>query len=186
MNDLQALEQAYRNAERVIAAVTPDDYGRPTTCTEWDVRALLDHMIGAITIFPAMLRGEPPDLDRDFVGSDPASSFRAEVEPNLEAWRAPGALETTTEFLPGVRLVELNVCDSVVHTWDLATSTDQGGALPDDLAERTYSQVKEWPLEISRSSGAFGPEIPLTEGASVGDRLLALLGREPCAGGRSS
>ena len=179
MDDLQALEQAYRNAERVIGAVTPDDYGRPTTCTEWDVRALLDHMIGAITMFPAMLQGEAPDLDREFVGADPATSFRAEAERNLEAWRAPGALDTTVEFLPGVRLVEINVCDAIIHIWDLATSTDQDGALPNDLAEHAFALVSEWPLDISRSAGAFGPEIPLHEGASVGDRLLALVGRQP-------
>lgn len=55
MEPLDALERAYEHAEHVVAKTTPSDYARPTPCPEWDVRALLNHLVGSISLFPAML-----------------------------------------------------------------------------------------------------------------------------------
>ena len=179
MELLDVLERSYAHSERVIAGVSSDDFDRPTPCPEWNVRALLDHYIGAVAMFPGMLRGEQPDVSGDNVGSDPTASFRAAVAENLEAWRAPGALDTPVGAMPGVKLVELNLCDALVHTWDLATATDQDPTLPEDLAEVGFALVSAWPLDASRSMGAFGPEVPVAADAPATDRLVGLVGRQP-------
>lgn len=179
MDDLEALERAYRHAEAVISRIPPGAMDRPTPCPEWDVRALLRHLVGAVAAFPEMLRGEPPDWSANLVGDDAVASFRTAADANLAAWRAPGALDTPVGMLPGMRLFDLNLVDAVVHTWDLATATDQDSRIDAELAEQVFATWRAAPLDRSRAAGAFGPEVEVPPDAPITDRLVALLGRRP-------
>lgn len=179
MNTLEALKSAYVSAEKVVAGVQPTDYSRPTPCADWDVRALLSHLIGAVAGFPVMLRGEQPNWSADLLGDDPVASFRQVVEENLRAWAAPGAVDKPTSFMPSMPLIALNLCDAVVHTWDLATATGQAHGIADEVIELTYNIWKQAPLDLSRKAGAFGPEVAVPESAPTMDRLVGLLGRRP-------
>ena len=181
MNTLDALKSAYRSAETVVAGVRPTDYSKPTPCGEWDVRALTNHLIGAIAGFPVMLRGEQPNWSADLLGDDPVASFKQAVENNLNAWAAPGAVDQPTPFMPSMHLIDLNLCDAVVHTWDLATATGQAHGILDEVIQLTYEIWKEAPLDLSRKAGAFGPEVAVPESAPTIDRLVGLLGRRPNA-----
>jgi uncharacterized protein (TIGR03086 family) len=179
MDHLEALERAYADGRKLVGSVKEDDFGRPTPCAEWDTRQLLDHLIGAIAVFPALLRGEPPDLSGDFVGDDPAASYRAATDENLAAWARPEALETPAGMLSGVQLVELNLVDAVVHNWDLATALGRDPSLDPAVVEAAYESVRAWPLGASRAAGAFGPPVSVADDAPTLDRLVALLGRKP-------
>lgn len=43
---MTASDEEYRRIGRLLAALTPADWARPTDCTEWDVRDLVAHLIG--------------------------------------------------------------------------------------------------------------------------------------------
>ena len=40
--------EEYRRFADVLAGLSPEDWARPTDCTEWDVRALAGHVVGAM------------------------------------------------------------------------------------------------------------------------------------------
>ena len=45
------------HAAESIAGVKPDDYAKPTPCTEWDVRTLANHMAGGASMFAGIING---------------------------------------------------------------------------------------------------------------------------------
>lgn len=178
MQAVDALEASYATARPVVAAVAPDDLGKPTPCAEWNVETLVTHFLNAVAMFPAMLAGEKPDIASGISG-DIATAFDGAVRTNLAAWRAPGAADHETTMLPGMRLIDLNLCDAVVHTWDLATAIGVEPQFDPDAVAYVYERWTQAPLDVSRQYNAFGPEVPVAADAPVLDRLLGLLGRQP-------
>ena len=147
-----------------------------TPCEGWDVRTLVNHLIGWNTFFQAAARGEeaapPPEPPLDVAGDDPAASYEAARQATLAAFREPGALEKVGATA-GIAFV-----DQVVHGTDIAKATGQDATMPPDLAEAAFGMV-DGRLTDERRGQAFKPAVPVDEGASAQDKLLAYLGRKP-------
>jgi uncharacterized protein (TIGR03086 family) len=179
MDLVDALERTYGHTETVIANIGPDDMGKPTPCEDWDVRTLLGHLVTVVQQFPVMLHGEAPDWGAVPPLDDPFGEFREAAATNLAAWREPGAAEQPSNMLPGMSMIDFNLCDAIVHTWDLAKATGQDPGLDGDVAEAVLDIWSDAPLDTGRQYGAFGEEVVVSPTARPLDRLVALLGREP-------
>ncbi len=180
MDKLAALEHAYAMAAPVVSAATPDTYDWPTPCTAWDVRTLLNHLIRVIDQFPVVLAGEKADWAGVAFTDDPEQALRSAVAANLAAWRRPGALETPGR-LPGTYWVDINLTDTVMHTWDLAQAIGHDLAVDEELAAFVLDTCSDAPFLRDRGR-AFAPAVPVDPGAPVIDRLAGLLGRRPLSG----
>lgn len=53
--DLTTMRRACASTERFVQRVTPTQYGRPTPCAAWDVRDLLNHLVGTLALGEALL-----------------------------------------------------------------------------------------------------------------------------------
>lgn len=179
MDLFDALQRTYERSDGVIANLRDDDMGKPTPCSDWDVRMLLAHMVNAIAQFPAMVRGEQPDWANVPPLDDRIGEFRAAVAANLEGWRVPGALDRPSQMLEGMNIVDFNLGDALVHTWDLARATGQDPDLDPVAVQATYEIWVKAPLDVARRFGAFGPEVAVPENAPVTDHLVGLFGRRP-------
>jgi uncharacterized protein (TIGR03086 family) len=181
--DLQALAAAV--AQRVIDGVRPEQLSLPTPCSEWDVRALLNHMVGGNMMAVARAAGEPaPDFDADFVGADAAAAFATSASAADAALRAPGVMERTVQMrfgeVTGRTLAAMRFVDLLIHTWDLARATGQMADLDPQLCEIALTLSRERFGDRPRQpGGAFAPEIAIAADAPVCDRLAAYLGRQP-------
>src|ERR1700752_2717834 len=81
---------------RIVAGVKPDQLSATTPCSDWDVRALLNHTIAAVQMFDTAARGGEFDgsiFAADQVGSDPAASYEAAAAKLRDAVEQPGVLE---------------------------------------------------------------------------------------------
>ena len=104
MTALERCERVLGDAQRVVERVQPDDLGKLTTCTDWNVRALVNHMLGVLEALESPARGESmtfnPQDETDFIGGDPAGAFSKRASAFMAAWKAPGATDrvVTTMF----------------------------------------------------------------------------------------
>jgi uncharacterized protein (TIGR03086 family) len=187
--DLNTMRRACASTERFVDRVTPADYGLETPCAEWDVRDLLNHLVGTLTLGQALLAGAPPAAgmgpgqlpEVDLVGDDPAKAYRLGVEALLAA-AGGDALDrvhpTPLGDMPGAVLGGFTTLDILVHGWDLATATGQPAALEPELAESALAFARQAFAGMPREP-RIGPEVPVPAGAPATDRLVGFLGRTP-------
>jgi uncharacterized protein (TIGR03086 family) len=187
MTDLVELFERAVTRFGVRVAAIGDQWSAATPDTEWDVRALVNHVLGENLWAPPLLAGstiaEVGDrFDGDQLGDDPQAAWAAATALSMPAVAEPGALARTVHVsfgdIPGREYVSQLVCDHAIHGWDLARAIGADEEIDADLVDFAYQfllpQVDGW-----RSAGVFGPRVDLPEGASQQDELLALSGRAP-------
>ena len=142
-----------------------------TPCPEWDVRALVDHVVAAPPRFARMARGESIDWsETPSAGPDPAARFRSHAEDLLR----PVADDAASG---GPVSLDWQCAELAVHTWDLATAIGRPTAdLDAEVAERGLAFVRASLTQDNRGP-AFGPEQPAPEGADPYQRIAAFAGR---------
>ncbi len=182
-------QQATDGALAVIRNMRPEDLAKSTPCTAWDVRALINHMIGTNQLFSRGLAGDrsapdPTSALPDLVGDDPAGAYAASARAVMDGWRAPGALERVLPLpvgeMPGSVAIVVDLADQFVHTWDLARAVGRDPALDPEIAAMVLEFSKGMlKPEMRGPSGFFGPEVPCAPDTPVQDRLVAWLGRQP-------
>ncbi|MFD6341332.1 TIGR03086 family metal-binding protein [Streptomyces sp. NPDC060131] len=176
---VDAFASVLAEVERLVTAVGPDRFGDPTPCADWDVRALLDHLVWENLIWAGLAEGSPPtDHGADHLGADPLAAFRAAASATMTAFRRPGMLERRYGPAPGRRLVEQLLIEMLVHGWDLAMATGQRPGFAEETVEAVLPSVREIYGALPRTpGGSFAPEAPVPDGSSATDRLAAFLGR---------
>jgi uncharacterized protein (TIGR03086 family) len=181
-----ACQRVVDDAQALIETVRPEDMARPTPCAEWDVRGLINHMIGVCMMYGAVFRGEPLDpakASTDPAGDRPAAAYAEAGAALIAAVQAPGALEGTLpqpfRELPKAVGAQIFVGDQMVHTWDLARALGRAYTMPEDLATATLELALQVPESDLRGPNAFGPAVECPPDAPVQARLLAFAGRQP-------
>lgn len=181
---ITALDDSYAHAARVVANVDAGHLALPTSCSQWDVRATLDHLIGATWMFTLVNQDQTVGEDAGGIGSDdPVVALTNAAAANLESWRAPAAFDGDRTFpfgtFPADAAAMMNLSEVVVHTWDIANALEADATIDPTVAEMLYAFYRPMSLDPYRAHGAFGAEITVSSDALPADRLLALLGRRP-------
>jgi uncharacterized protein (TIGR03086 family) len=187
VSSIDDLERVLNMAEAVMRKVTSDDLAKPTPCSEWDVRALANHMTGVCLMFGRAAQGEAIEgrpTFTDLIGDDPGAAYVRAAEANREGWNSPGALERTLTIpagqLPGNVAIAINTADQLLHTCDLARAIGHDVTLPEDLAETGLKYLQMLMSPERRGPGKpFGEEIPVPDDTPIQQRLLAFSGRQP-------
>jgi uncharacterized protein (TIGR03086 family) len=161
-------------SEKVAGA--KNDLDARTPCDEWDVRALLNHMLDTQRYFAGSARGEEVSLPSPnppaLISNDPAADFERARQDVLAAFGQPGVIEKTGPSL-GIAFT-----DQLLHGWDVARATDQDTTMPEGLAETAYGMIHGRFTDEQRK-GLFKPAIAVPDDASPQDKLLAYTGRAP-------
>jgi uncharacterized protein (TIGR03086 family) len=143
-----------------------------TSCEQWSVQGLVDHIVEAPSRFARMVRGEGIDWSAPTpsAGPDPAAQFRSHADDLLRAVRDHAAPEAPVAL-------DWQCAEFAVHTWDLAAALGRTtGDLDAEVAGRGLAFMRANLTETNRSS-AFGPEQPAPEGADPYQRVAAFSGR---------
>ena len=196
--------EAVGTAATAIAAVRSDQLGLPTPCDEYDVRAMLGHLVTVLDrvaalgegadpmAFPLVATGIADDrwLDRWHVGSRAVQ----------QAWADPATLEQVMTLpwaqQPGARMLAMYTNEVTVHTWDLAVATGQlpvwndavlavgfaaiQAAMPAGGRRARFEEmVRTSSLGRLISQPPYGEALDVQEDAPLIDRLVAWNGRDP-------
>ena len=184
MDVISALEQSYDQTAKLVAGLTPAELDAPSPSAGWDVRATLNHMLGATWMFTLVNQGQTADEDAgDVIGDDASLAVTAAAKENLASWRQPGAFEGDRSYgfgtFPAKGAAMLNLAEAVVHNWDVAKATGQELVIDPAVAQMIYDWGVSIPLDDFHDHGAFGPEVAVPASAPIIDRLVGLLGRQP-------
>jgi uncharacterized protein (TIGR03086 family) len=191
--DVALWRLARAGADHLLELIGGEDWVRPTPCAEWDVRDLVNHLVGSNLRHVGLLQG---GTEHDFwraraeeqvLGGDRVD-WKVSAEALDVAFAEPGAMDRAIDYrMPtGRALLHGRVSDVTVHTWDLA----QGIGANCILDERLVAACLAMPLAAILAGGAGMPVTddheqlaappagPLPEGASDQERLLWLCGRK--------
>ena len=186
--DTDDLRQAFTITRGVLARVAPDQLDDPTPCASWDVRALMNHIVGASHWFAeTMNTGVAAEIPvTDYTTGDVLAAYADGERATRAAFDAPGALEKTITLpfgpFPGAMYLGLATSDTFVHGWDLAKATGQRTDLDDGIAGRLLALAEQVIPESFRGpdgQAPFGPPVAAAASAPSADRLAAFLGRTP-------
>jgi uncharacterized protein (TIGR03086 family) len=181
------LEASLSVAQGLVAAVRPEQWAAPTPCSEWDVRALVAHLVGGNQRFAGLVSGATTLEELrgaaagDVLGDDPVRAFDNAAGAVLAAFRLPGVLDrlVTIPFgtVPGAVALNLRLTEILVHSWDLARATSQSVHFDDALIEQEYEFGAQTLTQVPPGRSPFAAPTDVPADSSGLDRLAALLGR---------
>ena len=185
MDEIELHGRALDIATKVVAGVKPGQLVSATPCPEWDVRAVMNHIVGGNRMFAAMALGEEPPprgAGIDVVGNDPAGAYTTTAAAARKAWRSEGALERMMTLpigtLPGSVVVGMHGFDHYVHAFDIASATGQLDKLDDELSTIFLERAKGIPAAFRGPRMPFDVELIAPDGASIHERMAAATGRK--------
>ncbi|SCE64202.1 TIGR03086 family metal-binding protein [Micromonospora mirobrigensis] len=155
----------------------------PAPVPGWTARDVVRHLVEWL---PPLLAGGAgvrlpagPSVDDDPVGAwqthcdavqslldDPATAGRLLSNPHLGELPLDRAID------------QFYTSDVFMHTWDLARATGQDERLDQDFCAQLLAGMESME-EIIRSSGQYGPRVPVKEDADPQTRMLGFIGRDP-------
>ncbi len=180
--------RAIAQTEAVVAAVSPTQRDLPTPCSEYDVRALLSHIVGGLNRVaivgeggdalarPARADGIPDDGWLD--------AYRAAAARAVAAWTDDARLDALVEVpwgkIPGRYAIAGYVQEVLTHGWDLAKATAQETERDPELAQWALAGARRiLPPENRGGDIPFAPVVEPPPDAGPYAQLAAYLGRHP-------
>jgi uncharacterized protein (TIGR03086 family) len=182
---LDLLDRAVNQMEAIVVGVRSDQERLPTPCADWDVQALLSHVVrhsmpnlivaasGGIPDWQA----PPADVQADWV-----EAYRGAADELLSTWRAADMdrmVDSAGGSAPLRGRADQQIAELAVHGWDLAKATGQDGPLDTALAEHALTWSRRMLKPEYRGAGSFGTEVPVPPDAPSYDRLAGWFGRNP-------
>jgi uncharacterized protein (TIGR03086 family) len=172
----------------VVRGVPAERWDDPSPVPDWRARDVVDHLVTWLAGFLESGAGVTLPSGPS-VEEDPAGAWQVHcdaVQALLDDPGTPGRMlhnphvgdvpldEAIDRFYTG---------DVFLHAWDLARATGQELALDPGRCAAMLAGME--PLdEMLRQSGEYGPRVVVPEEASVQDRLIGFIGRDPQWSGR--
>ncbi|HEY6796986.1 MAG TPA: TIGR03086 family metal-binding protein [Kineosporiaceae bacterium] len=175
-------------AHGLVAAVRSEQWTMPTPCTEWDVRALVSHVVSGNHLFADVLAGRTTleEFRRipsgDVLGDQPVRAFDDSAQAVVAAFELPGVLEHPVSVpfgtVPGTTALHLRITEILVHGWDLARAIGQPAGFDDAVVEQELQFSRQALTQLPTGRAPFAAPAQASGTAPAIDRLAALLGRE--------
>lgn len=181
--NLRRFTKAVYSFDAVVNRLPAAGWDAPSPCEGWVGRDVLEHQCAVLNGVAAMARSgamarPTPSQDVD----DPVAAWRLTRDEVLEALDQPGALQQPGPFwfdapdIDGV--IRIVAWDPVTHSWDLAKCADMDPALDPGLVEDVLTVIEPMVSMLVETSRTTEP-VAVGANASVVDRYLALVGRDP-------
>jgi uncharacterized protein (TIGR03086 family) len=171
--DVLDLDRRALGATAGVAETVPRDrWDAATPCAGWTVRDVVDHLVENNRAQLAVLGG--PDAGDDLRRSGEAV-LAAHARPAAADARFPlGGQQRSARSALAVHFA-----DVLVHGWDLARAAGVPYRFDEDLAVAAERVVSAFPDLAWGPGAAFAARLDPGPGATAGDRLLGLTGRDP-------
>jgi uncharacterized protein (TIGR03086 family) len=187
MHDVpQRYVAAVDEVDRHMHRIAPGQWENPTPCTEWDVRALVDHIVYETLWVPDLLAGRTLEeigsrFEGDRLGADPVAAWGGARAAAVGAVRSSALgvpVHTSSGPLTADEYLTEMLFDASIHGWDLARGIGVEHAIPDDVARDLRAwlapQAEEWV-----AAGLIAEPVGVDDDADAMTALIASSGRTP-------
>src|SRR4051794_18861379 len=178
---------------RLLHGIRDDQLGDPTPCPDYTLGDLVQHVRVLAEAFTVAGRkkqpaggSQPPPVG---AASQLGVEWREETADWLDrlvrTWSEPEAWEGTAWIagfeMPAAAVGSTAANELVIHAWDVARAIGQELVLDDPhlAASREFVAMMSGPGSEAARGNAFGPALPVPEGASALDEVVAGNGRDP-------
>jgi uncharacterized protein (TIGR03086 family) len=165
------------------------DWDAPAPVDGWRARDVVGHLV---EWFPGFLesatglvldRGPSPE-------QDPVGAWQVHADAVQRVLDGPEAATAFRHPMIGelplpVAVDRFYTSDVFMHTWDLARATGQDERLDPQFCTDLLEGMAQLE-DVLRSSGQYGPRVPVPDDADVQTRLLGFIGRDPLGGRRTA
>ncbi|GAA4227681.1 uncharacterized protein (TIGR03086 family) [Streptosporangium album] len=182
--------EAYRRAldhfGALVHQIKPEHWGNQTPCVDWDVRALVNHVVGESRWASQLLAGRTvadvgDAFDGDLLGDDPVKAFDISATAAAQAVGGERSLTRVVHLsfgdVPGEEYVTELFADALIHTWDLARAIGADERLDPELVEACAIWSAYAKEGGDRQAAAAGEHRQAASDADPQARLLASWGR---------
>jgi uncharacterized protein (TIGR03086 family) len=179
---------AARTACDLVATTPPDRLPDPTPCTDYDVRALVGHLVAVLNRITAVARGVPvSETPRETTGVPDdgwADAARSALRGATSTWSDPDLLERRLELpfgtMPGAAALAAYTAELTTHSWDLAVATGRSVDWDEDVVTAALATSRRvLPSGERPPDVPFATAVPVPDDAPAIDRLVAWQGRDP-------
>ena len=185
------LGPAAHEMARLVNGVRDDQLEDATPCPNYALGDLLQHVRVLAEAFTVAAReeqpagGPPPQGDASLLPGDWRGETAKWLDQLVVAWADPAAWEGTSwiaGFEAPSSAVGITAANELVaHGWDVARASGQRITLDDaSLAPaKEFVTMMSGPGSDEARGDAFGPAVPVPDGASALDEVIAGNGRDP-------
>ena len=186
MSTREHLHGVVATLQPVVKGVPSDEMAAPTPCTDFDVRAVDNHMLGTTGAMRGIGASDPMDAEDPWgtSGDHMSEQWRDDLCTTLteyaEAWTSSDAWEgfIVDGAMPKQAVGDMAFVEAILHGWDIAKGSGQDVSF-DHAAVQRALEIMGQIGEMGRSQGAFGPEVSVPDDAAPFDKVLAQAGRDP-------
>jgi uncharacterized protein (TIGR03086 family) len=185
MDVVELHRRASEEFVRQVAAVPDGQWDAVTPCSDWDVRTLVNHVVGEERWTVPLMAGKTVDdvgdsLEGDLLGDDPATAAADAARAAQDSLAGPVSRGARVHLSYGdedaAEYVWQLTADHLIHSWDLAVAI---GSEP-QLDPEVVDGVAGWFAEreaLYRGAGAIAERVETADDPE--SRLLGGVGRDP-------
>lgn len=186
MNAVEAFSETQDLLHRFLCDLNTKDYANSTPCSEWNVQALLNHIVSELKWMPQLMHGKTiaevgDKFEGDLIGEEPHKVWEQASDEVIEALDGADlakAVHLSYGDKSGEYYLNEMTIDQAIHCWDLAVALVEDYEIPEHVAQHCYELLKpvaeEW-----RQAGSLGPSVEEKVDMNWSEKLLALSGRNP-------
>ncbi|SFC22020.1 TIGR03086 family protein [Nocardioides terrae] len=175
-------EQHAHDAQRFAAlteTASADDWSRPAPVEGWTARDVVRHLVEWL---PGFVSRAGVELTPVPVSEDPVAAWRARADEVQRVLEEQGDVVYASPMLGemplAVAINQFYTTDIWMHSWDLARALGADFDLGEERSAQTLAGMQ--PMDaVLRSSGQFGPAVPVPDDASAQERFVGFIGRDP-------
>jgi uncharacterized protein (TIGR03086 family) len=187
-HDIRKLHRrACEEVSRRMETIRDDQWTASTPCTEWNVRALVHHLVYGTRWVAPLVGGltiaEVGDrLEGDLLGHDPKEAWRVAAAEATAACEPAGAMDRTVHLsagpTPAGEYMLERVADLTIHAWDLARALGLDEQLDSELVDVSLDLYRQ-KGDLWRQWGLLGPAVAVPAGADAQAVFVSETGRKP-------
>ncbi len=165
----------------------PDDaWGNDTPCSDWDVKAVVNHIVYENVWMIALFSGRTiaevgNEFEGDLVGDDPAGVYTRTASDVKAILAEPDAMTRTCQIssgpVSGADYAKELFLDTLIHGWDIAIGSKQDATLDSYLVEQCMP-LGQAIADNDNYGSAFKAATSGSESGNPQTHLLGLLGRD--------